>query len=187
MHIFVSSLLLPASQCFQLCLLLPWKSWMKPAPLSKLISQCATFVCAFHCSVVKTNVCLSVRATWIKVDGVTYKKGAGIIHSVDRMPQVAQIAAIYVVRGRRVIFQVHKFTTEYYTQHLRAFAVKPSYTYTFTCIDNLVIPNPIHIRTVCRRTLFVLPHHIKTEDCLCYSSPQNSSACLLAIGVGLKT
>ena len=93
-----------------------------------------------------------------------YKKGAGVIHTVNWMPQVAMITAIYVIRGVRVVFRVRLFTTDCYAPHIHAYAVKPSFTYSLINIDNLVLPNPIHIRNVRRQTLFVLPYHVKLED-----------------------
>ena len=90
-----------------------------------------------------------------------YKKGAGIIYRMDFMPQVAQITSIYVIKEKNV-FKVLNFKTQYYDLHYRAYIVTPTDSSTFVQTEKIVVPNLIHIRSLFRRKLFILPYHVKT-------------------------
>lgn len=106
-----------------------------------------------------------LRARWIKYDGILYKKDVGIIYAIDEMPQVAQVIAIYVVNCDKVLFRVRTMATQCYIEHIRSYVVQfiTSDTALFSLHD-LVLPNPVHIRTVRGKKVFILPHHVNTKD-----------------------
>lgn len=91
-----------------------------------------------------------------------YKKGAGIICRLDHMPHISQITSIYVIR-EKIVFKVLDFKTEYYDSHYRAYIITPTDTTVFVHIEQIIVPNPVHIRCLFRRKLFIMPYHIKTS------------------------
>ena len=106
-----------------------------------------------------------LRARWIKYDRILYKKDVGIIYAMNEMPQVAQVLRIYVVNSDRVLFRVRMMTTQCYIQHIRSYVVNFTNSDTaLLSIHDLVLPNPIHIRTIRGKQVFILPHHVNTQD-----------------------
>ena len=48
------------------------------------------------------------------MDGVEFKKGAGVITSVkNELPLIAEIKNLYVVNGQRVLFKAEMYTQLY--------------------------------------------------------------------------
>ena len=56
------------------------------------------------------------RAKWVKVDGVEYKKNAGIIYDMSTdLPKVGQVTSVFVVNETTVVFEVHCYSV--YIEH----------------------------------------------------------------------
>ena len=99
----------------------------------------------------------------MKVDGIEYKKGAGLIYSVDQdeLPQVIKVSSIYVVDGSFIVFKGECFTTQYYP-HFRVYKLQSLNSNKYVQHCKLYIHVPLHIRA-CTALNFinvVLPYYI---------------------------
>ena len=77
------------------------------------------------------------------------------------MPQISQITSIYILKEKKIAFKVIDYKTEYYDSHYRTYIVTTTGTSALVHVEKLVMPNPIHIRSVSRKKVFILPYHIK--------------------------
>ena len=69
----------------------------------------------------------------------------------------------FVIKEKKVVYKVLNYTTEYYDSHYRAYVITPTGTSTLVYFENIVMPYPIHIRSVFGRQLFILPYHVKND------------------------
>ena len=89
------------------------------------------------------------------IDGVEFKQGAAIVHSViDDLPQVAQIDTIYVINGSTLVFKAECYATTSYVRHLHAYTIASLHKHSFFYHDKLSLHLPVFIRTP-----RVSPHH----------------------------
>lgn len=52
----------------------------------------------------------------MKINGTEYKKGAGVVYSVneDDLPKIVKILSIYIANSNLVIFKGECFSTQYH-------------------------------------------------------------------------
>ncbi len=86
-------------------------------------------------------------ARWVTVDGIEYKRNVGIIYDMTAdLPKVGQVTSIFVVNDNTVIFAVKCFSS-IYVEHFRTYTLQTLCCDELVCVDHLLVPNPVHIRT----------------------------------------
>ena len=99
----------------------------------------------------------------MKINGTEYKKGAGVVYSVneDDLPAITKISSIFVINSNVVILKGECFSTQY-NPHFRAYLLRPLNVIKYHFCDNLMCYTPLYIRS--SRALpydhVVLPYHI---------------------------
>lgn len=84
----------------------------------------------------------------MSIDGVEFKQGAAIVHSVtDDLPQVAQIDTIYVINGSTLVFKAECYATTSYVRHLHAYTIASLHKYSFFYHDKLSSSSRVHSYT----------------------------------------
>ena len=91
--------------------------------------------------------CIPVRAKWVTINGVQFKKEAAVVHSVvDGLPQLAQIENIYVINGSTVVFKCDCFTSSY-NNHFHSYILQSLHSQSYYYHHKLALHLPVHIRT----------------------------------------
>lgn len=101
----------------------------------------------------------------MKVDGTEYKTSVGVVYDMtDDLPRVGQVTSIYVINHTTVLFAVKCFSSMY-VEHFRAYTLQALHCDKLVSVHNLLIPNPLHIRTASAlpSKFVVLPYHISVE------------------------
>jgi len=114
-----------------------------------------------------STILLFIRAKWVKVGGTEYRRGTGVIHCTHRgLPQVAEVSAIYVVNGARVVFKCRTYRTEYHNEHFRLYCIHPYQSDIYISSEDLLLPNPVFIRYshALDAKGFLAPFHIHCSD-----------------------
>ena len=104
----------------------------------------------------------------MKTAGNEYKKDAGVVTRMKHdLPQIGKISAIYIVNSNTVVFRVRPFSS-YSLSHFRGYVLEtlPLEHEQLVYLSNLVVHNPVHIRTP--RSLegskfIILPHYIHCD------------------------
>ena len=103
------------------------------------------------------------RTKWVKIDGTEYKKGAGIIHSIDEddLPKIIKISSIYVINGSVVVFKGECFTTQFHP-HFRAYVLQSLNCNKLVQHCKLLVHVPLHIRACTALNLYnvIMPYNI---------------------------
>ena len=97
-----------------------------------------------------TSITISLspyRAKWVVVDGVEYKRDAGVVYSItEDLPQIVKIEVIYILNGSTVLFKGHYFTTSYIS-HYHAYTLHSLHRQSYFYHHQLAFHVPLHIRT----------------------------------------
>lgn len=103
------------------------------------------------------------RAKWVKVDGVEYKKNAGIVYDMSAdLPKVGQITSVFVVNEITVVLELDCYSSEY-IEHFRAYKLHSLKSTVTITLDNLPLVHPVHIRKVSAllQKCIILPYHVQ--------------------------
>ena len=103
------------------------------------------------------------RAKWVKVDGVEYKKNAGIIYDMSAdLPKVGQVTSVFVVNETTVVFEVDCYSSVY-IEHFRAYKLHSLKSTATITLDNLPLVHPVHIRKVSAllHKCIILPYYVQ--------------------------
>ena len=111
----------------------------------------------------QTTLYHSCRTKWIELDGILYKKNAGLVYDMDQdHPKVGQISHIYIVNGHRVFFELDCYDSVY-NSHFRVYELTPLKCDKIITVVDLHLLTPVHIRTVSAIPgccCIILPHHV---------------------------
>ena len=106
-------------------------------------------------------VCLSVRITWVKVRGITYKIGYVVVLSSGLTPVFGLIDNIIVYDVDRFFYVCNVMETVCFSEHFHCFEVEKSSDMEVIEYDRIYDYTPLYLYTV-NNTLYIpLKYHLK--------------------------
>ena len=100
----------------------------------------------FHLLLQTKLNCHHLRSKWVTIEGVEFKRGAGIVYAVaDDLPQILLIDTIQVINGSTVVFKGSCFSTSY-SRHFHCYKLHSLGKNSFFFHQHLSFHLPVHVR-----------------------------------------